>query len=232
MAVEIAHLSYVYPDGTPALKDVSLSVQSGESVAVIGPNGAGKSSLLLHLNALLQGSGEVRILGMAVTKKTLKSIRSRVGLVFQDPNIQLFMHTVYDDIAFGPRNLKGNKQDIPLRVKSVLEKLSIQGFEARSPERISLGEKKRVALATIMILEPDIWVFDEPTAGLDPGTRRRFIGILKNLPKTKIIASHDLDLVRRLCSRVILMSHGRIVEDGAAKRILDDIPLLRKHDLA
>ncbi len=230
-ALEVIDLNYTYPDGTPALKNISLTVYQGESLAIIGPNGAGKSTLLLHLNGLLKGEGEVRILGEKISKENLKLIRSRVGIVFQDPNDQLFMPTVFDDLAFGLLNAGYTKEEVKKRIEAVLTELGLAGYESKPPFRLSLGEMKRVSLASVMVLRPEVLVLDEPTASLDPGTKGVFIELLNKIKATKIISTHDLDLVRWLCSRVILLDKGRIIVEGASLEILNDKELLKAHSL-
>lgn len=231
-AVEVIGLNYTYPDGTPALKNINFSVAKGEALAIIGPNGAGKSTLLLHLNGILKGAGTVRIMGEPLTKKNIKWIRSRVGIVFQDPNDQLFMPTVFDDLAFGLLNAGFTREEAKKRIEHVLAELGLVGYELKTPFRLSLGEMKRVSLATVMVLNPEILILDEPTASLDPGTKWSFIELLNKIKATKIISTHDLDLVRSLCSRIILLNKGKIIAQGHSADILADKDLLKAHSLA
>lgn len=231
IAVSVRNLSFSYPEKKRVLDNVNFSVGGGESWGIIGPNGAGKSTLLLHLNGVLRGEGEVIILGETVKKENLKWVRSRVGIVFQDPNDQLFMPTVFDDIAFGPLNLGWEKEWVKIRVKKVLEELGLEGYEERNPFRLSLGEKKKISLATVLILEPEIIVLDEPTANLDPGAKKKFLQLLEKISKTKIMATHDLDSVWRVCSQVMLMNKGQIVAEGRTEEILEDKNLLVKNNL-
>lgn len=229
--VEVENLSYSYPDNTLALKNISFSVSRGEACAIIGPNGAGKSTLLLHLNGVLKGEGKVKILGEVISKKNLKNIRSKVGMVFQDPNDQLFMPSVFDDVAFGPLNAGLEGAEVERRVHAILKDLELEGYEDKPPYHLSLGEMKKVSLATVLVLHPEILVMDEPTISLDPGTRKSFIEIIKKIKKTKIIATHDLDLVYDLCSRVILIDKGAVIGEGNSLEILKNKKLLEDHKL-
>lgn len=229
--VEVENLNYSYPDNTFALKNISFSVSRGESWAIIGPNGAGKSTLLLHLNGILRGEGKVKIFGEVISKENLKKIRSKVGMVFQDPNDQLFMPSVFDDIAFGPLNAGLEGSEVKRRVHTILKDLELEGYEEKPPFHLSLGEMKKVSLATVLVSKPEILVMDEPTNSLDPGTRRSFIGILKKIKKTKIIATHDLDLVYELCSGIILIDKGTVIAEGKSLYILRSKMLLEDHDL-
>jgi len=220
-------LVFSYPDGTVALRSISFSIHHGESVAVIGANGAGKSTLLQHLNGYLSPvSGEVRIGVFPVSAKTLHDVRRTVGMVFQDPDDQLFMPTVFDDVAFGPLNLGIPVMDVEKRVMSALEAVCAGHLATKPPYRLSCGEKKRVAIATVLAMDPAILVMDEPTAGLDPFSRREVIKLLKDFNHTRIITSHDLDMVAEVCTRVIVMHEGQIQADGATEKIFADAGLL------
>ncbi len=230
--IKIDHLAFRYPDGQEALRDISLVVSSGESVGIIGPNGAGKSTLILHLNGTLQSNGLVQVFGMPMEGKNLKSIRSKMGLVFQDPNDQLFSPTVFDDVAFGPINLGLPEGEVRQRVAQALEWVGIAGYEQRSPHHLSLGEKKRIAIATVLSMNPEILVLDEPTSNLDPRSKWSLLELLKGLPMTKIIAAHDLEIVKALCQRTLLLDEGKVIADGPTESILSDIPLLEAHGLA
>ncbi len=230
-AVEIKDLNYVYPDGTRALSHLDLHVFEGEAVGLIGPNGAGKSTLLLHLNGILRTDHQIRIFGLDITDNNLPMIRSRVGLVFQDPEHQLFMPTVFDDVGFGPVNMGMKKDDVVRSVQSALEEVDMLSFAERSSHHLSVGEKKRVAIATVLSMHPQILVLDEPSSNLDPKHRRELIHLLKKLTLTKIIATHDLDLVSEICTRVAILDKGRIVAAGPASAILQNKPLLARHDL-
>jgi len=231
-AVEIENLSFLYPDGQKALKDINLVIYRGESLALIGPNGAGKSTLLLHLNGILRGNSAVKIFGLAIEERNLKEIRRRVGMVFQEPEDQLFSPTVFDDVAFGPINMGYPETEVKQRVTQALEWVGMSGYEARSPHHLSVGEKKRVAIATVLSLSPELLVLDEPTSNLDPRGKWSLIELLGRLPMTKVVASHDLELVKALCSRTVILDKGEIVSEGSTSSILSDISLLRLHGLA
>ena len=231
-AIEIADLSFAYPDGQQALSNISLAIPVGQSVAVIGPNGAGKSTLLLHFNGILRGNGLVRVLGVGVEGKNLKWLRSRVGLVFQDPDDQLFSPTVFDDVAFGPINMSSTEEEVRQRVAGALAAVGLVGYEQRSPHHLSIGEKKRVAMATVLSMSPEILVIDEPSSNLDPRAKWSLVELLKGLPMTKVICSHDLEIVPALCQRIIILDGGRIVADGPTWHLLSNVELLREHGLA
>ena len=225
--VEIKELCYSYPDGTPALSGVSFRITHGEAVALIGANGAGKSTLLLHLNGiLLAGSGQVRIGDLPVTKATLAEVRRTVGMIFQDPDDQLFMPTVGEDVAFGPANLGLPKEEVDEKVRHALQMVGIEHLAGRPPYRLSGGERRRAAIATVLALTPDILVMDEPTTGLDPLGRRQLMGLLSEFRHTKIIATHDLDLVLELCPRAIVLREGKVAADGPTAEIFRDRELL------
>lgn len=227
----IDRLSYMYPDGKIALQETSLNVNRGEKVAVVGANGAGKSTLLMHLNGVLNGQGSIRVDGLECIKPNMGRIRAKVGVVFQNPDDQLFSISVYDDIAYGPRYQGLSKEEIDQRVQKALRAVQMETFGDRNPYRLSGGEKKRIAIATVLSMDPDILVFDEPTAGLDPRARRELIQLLQTLPQTLMIATHDLDLVELLTERMIVMNNGRIVADGPSAELLKDEQLLLEHGL-
>jgi len=231
-AVDIEGLSFTYPDGHQGLKNIDLVVYRGEAVAVIGPNGAGKSTLLLHLNGILRGNSVVKVFGLPVEEKNLKEIRRKVGLIFQDPEDQLFSLTVFDDVAFGPINMGYSEPEVKQRVTQALEWVGMNGYEQRSPHHLSIGEKKRIAIATVLSLNPELLVLDEPTSNLDPRSKWSLFELLRQLPVTKIVAAHDLELVRALCQRTVVMDEGKIVAGGSTESILSDVPLLRAHGLA
>lgn len=230
--VRIENLSFCYPDGQQALTNVNLTIYQGETVALIGPNGAGKSTLLLHLNGILRSNGLVKVFGRPVDDKNLKEVRSKVGVVFQNPDDQLFSPTVFDDVAFGPINLGYSEAGVRQSVARALDWVGMTGYEQRSPHHLSLGEKKRIAIATVLSMNPEILAIDEPTSNLDPRSKWSLIGLLKRLPMTTIIASHDLELVQALCQRAIVLDHGQVIADGVTKDILADMPLLRAYGLA
>jgi cobalt/nickel transport system ATP-binding protein len=227
--VEACGLTHVYEDGTVALNEVTFRITHGESVAVIGANGAGKSTLLMHLNGHLTPTrGEVRIGETPITRQTLSAIRRTVGLVFQDPDDQLFMPTVYDDVAFGPRNQGLPEADVDRRVHEALDRVGVWHVRAKPPYRLSGGEKKRVAIAGVLAMVPDILVMDEPTSGLDPHARRQLIGLLREFRHTRIFTSHDLDMVLDLCPRTIVLFEGAVMADGPTRDIFADDALLLK----
>ncbi len=225
--VEVSDLRHVYPDGTAALKGVSFRITHGESVAVIGANGAGKSTLLLHLNGYLTPTaGSVRIGDFPLTLQTLPEVRRTVGMVFQDPDDQLFMPTVYDDVAFGPLNLGLPPVEAGRRVADALARVGAEHLRDKPPYRLSGGEKKRAAIATVLSMSPDILVMDEPTAGLDPCARRQLMNLLGEFRHTKIFTSHDLDMVLELCGRAIVLRDGTVAADGPPRDIFGDESLL------
>lgn len=225
--VAAAGLSYAYPDGTKALRNLSFTIHHGESVAFIGANGAGKSTLLRHLNgSLAPSAGQVRIGDFPLTKESIFDVRRTVGMVFQEPDDQLFMPTVWDDVAFGPQNLGIRGEELQKRVAWALGSVSALHLSSKPPYRLSSGEKKRVAIATVLAMEPSILVMDEPTAGLDPFARRGIMRLLQEFSHTRIITTHDLDMVADICSRVIVMHEGEIRADGAPGEIFMDRELL------
>ncbi|WP_338824438.1 Energy-coupling factor transporter ATP-binding protein EcfA3 [Moorella humiferrea] len=227
--IQAINLKYKYPDGHQALNGVAFRITHGESVAIIGANGAGKSTLLLHLvGVLFPEEGEIRIGEIPVTRKTLPLIRQRVGMVFQDPDDQLFMPTVYDDVAFGPRNLKLPEEEVEKRVVASLDTVGILHLKDRPPYKLSGGEKRAAAIATVLAMNPDILVMDEPTSSLDPRSRRRLISLLKGFTHTKIIATHDLDMVFELCERTIVLKDGRVMADGRTEKIISDAALMEE----
>jgi cobalt transport protein ATP-binding subunit len=234
-AIEITNLKYRYHDGTEALRGVSFSVAPGECVALLGPNGSGKSTLLLHLNGILpeklSGDGAVKILGEPVGAKNIETIRRQVGLVFQDPDDQLFCPTVQEDVAFGPQQLGLAEAEVAARVEKSLAQVGLAGFGRRATHHLSHGEKRRACLAGVLACEPAILILDEPTSDLDPRGRREFKALLRQIPATKLIATHDLELAVELCSRAIVLDRGEIVADGATVKLLDDEKLMLAHGL-
>lgn len=230
--VEVRHLHFRYPDGTEALRGIDLRVARGEKVALVGPNGAGKSTLMLHLNGILLPShGSVEVAGIRVDRSTLRRVRAEVGLVFQDPDDQLFSPTVFEDVAFGPLHMGLPVEEIHERVERALAAVGMAGFEDRMPHRLSLGQRKRVALATVLSMDPSVLAFDEPSAGLDPRGRRELIGLLRELPQTLLVSSHDMRLVAEVFPRTVVVDGGRIVADGPTEVILGDEALLAAHGL-
>jgi len=225
--VEVHALRHAYPDGTLALADVTFRITHGECVAIVGANGAGKSTLLQHLNGhLAPTSGEVRVGELPVTRTTLPTIRRTVGMVFQDPDDQLFMPTVGDDVGFGPLNLGIPPDEVAKRVDAALERVGVAHLQSKPPYRLSGGEKRRAAIAAVLAMAPDILVLDEPTDGLDPHARRQLIALLGEFSHTRIIATHDLDLVLDLCPRTIVLHEGRVRADGPTLEIFRDAALL------
>jgi cobalt/nickel transport system ATP-binding protein len=229
--IEIRDLSYAYHDGRQALRDVSLDVRPGEKVALVGPNGAGKSTLLLHLNGILREDGAVRVLGREVAEPHLARLRAQVGLVFQDPDDQLFSPTVFEDVAFGPLYAGLPEQEIRRRVGWALAQVGAEAYAERVSHHLSLGEKKRIAIASVLAMEPEILVLDEPTAGLDPRTRRRLIELLQALPQTMLVATHDINMVAEILPRTIILDEGSKVADGPTEELLRDAALMRAHGL-
>lgn len=225
--LEIRNLKFSYDDGKAAVNNISFTINSGESVGIIGANGAGKSTLLmLLLGIFFPNKGEILVEDVPVTKKTLEVIRKTLGMVFQDPDDQLFMTTVYDDVAFGPRNYKLSEIEVKERVEKALELVGILHLKDRAPFKLSGGEKRAAAIASVLSMQPEVLIMDEPTAALDPKARRRVIALLKSFQHTKIITSHDLDMVLETCERVIVMKEGKIVADEKTKDILCNIELL------
>lgn len=224
---EAKDLHYLYPDGHKAVNGISFEILHGESVGIIGANGAGKSTLLMLLmGVIFPCQGEVLVGEVPVTKKTLPSIRQRMGMVFQNPDDQLFMTTVYDDVAFGPRNYKLEEKEVEKRVNQALEKVGIIHLKDRAPFKLSGGEKRAAAIASVLSMQPDILVMDEPTSALDPKSRRRLMNLLKSFAHTKIITSHDLDMVYELCPRTIVIKNGEIAADGPTSEILVNAELM------
>ncbi len=230
-AILLRGLRYAYPDGREALRGLSLTVGCGEKVALVGPNGAGKSTLLLHLNGLLRGEGKVEVLGMPVIGEQIPRLRAEVGLVFQNPDDQLFSPTVFDDVAFGPLHMGLTAEEVRRRAAWALDQVGMAEAAPRMPHHLSLGERKRVAIATVLAMQPKLLLLDEPTAGLDPRARRGLIALLKELPQTMLVATHDMRLVAQLCERVVVMDEGQIVADGPADSLLYDAALMEAHGL-
>ena len=230
--IDVDNISFTYPDGHAVLKGLSCQIRQGEKVALIGPNGAGKSTFMSHLNGVqLATSGRVVIDGIEVGKTTLREVRRKVGIVFQDPDDQLFCPTVFDDVAFGPLNLGLDKAEIEARVKEALHVVGLEGFEERSSFHLSFGERKRLALATVLSYQPEILVFDEPSTNMDPMNRRKLINWLKQSDKTILLCTHDLDIALEVCERCMMLTDGRIIADGPSKKILYDRQLLEENKL-
>jgi cobalt/nickel transport system ATP-binding protein len=224
--IEVAGLSFRYPDGTLALDGIDLAVPRAGRVALIGPNGAGKSTLMLHFNGLLHGQGTVRILGQELTDATLPAIRRQVGLVFQNPDDQLFMPTVFDEVAYAAVNAGYDEETVRTRVAEALATVAMSQYADKHPINLSIGQKKRIAIASVLVTENRILVLDEPSAGLDPAGRRDLISMLDSFSATLVVASHDLDLVDRLCPDAVVLKAGSVIRTGDTPDILADTEFL------
>ena len=220
-----------YPDGTIAVDHLNLKIQPGEHLAIIGANGAGKSSLILSMVGVIPGSGQIHVDGVELNKKNLTEIRKKVGVVFQNPDDQLFLPTIYDDVAFGPRTLGMDEESVRYRVEDRLELLHISHLRNKSALKLSGGEKRMAAMATVLAMKPDVMVFDEPTAFLDPKSRRNLICVLQKLPHTMLIATHDLTFVAEVCPRCILLKEGKLFADGQAEDLLYNKELMESADV-
>ena len=231
-ALELRRVAFAYPDGHQALFGVDLVVEAGERVAVLGPNGAGKTTLVLHLNGILRaGHGSVAVSGTVVDDDTVRECRRRVGIVFQDPDDQLFMPTVRDDVAFGPHNLGLRGPELEARVVAALDAVGMAHVAERQPHHLSFGERRRVAVATVLAMEPDVVVLDEPSSNLDPASRRELADVVRSLPQTVVMVTHDLPYALELCERSVVLDAGRVVADGPTPEILADAELLAAHRL-
>lgn len=219
--VRFSDVHYSYPDGTEALKGVSFTITHGERVAILGLNGCGKSTLLLHTNGLLLPSeGEVNVGDVPMTKKTLPVVRRAVGMVFQNPDDMLFMPTVYDDVAFGPRNMKLPEKEVERRVRGALEAVGLSGCDDKAAYQLSGGQRRSAAIASVLSMEPNILVLDEPSSNLDLKARRNLIDLLKTFHHTIIVATHDIEMAQELCPRSLLMQDGRIISDAPTQEII------------
>lgn len=235
-AIETINLSHTYPDGTKAIENINFSLEKGKNIAILGPNGAGKSTLLHHFNGLLMPtSGEVNVLGKEVTKQNLDEIRQKVGLVFQDPDDQLFARTVALDVAFGPTNLKLSKAEIEQRVNWALEVTDLKGLENKSPSNLSGGQKRRASIAGVLAMKPEILILDEPMSNLDPKTSSKILKLLMQLNKelglTLIIATHDVDLVPLFADEICILNKGQIIMQGPPQEVFSQAELIRSVDL-
>ena len=229
--LQIENLHFAYPDGHEALRGVSLQLCEGDKAALVGPNGAGKSTLMLHLNGILTGKGGLTVAGLPFNQQNLPLIRAAVGLVFQNPDDQLFSPTVFEDVAFGPLHMGLPEAEVRSRVAEALEAVRMSAYADRLSHHLSVGEKKRIAIATVLSMRPKILILDEPSAGLDPRARRTLINLLRDLPITMLVSTHDLTLVKELFPRTIIMDGGEIVADGLTVDLLADVPLLEAHGL-
>jgi cobalt/nickel transport system ATP-binding protein len=231
-AIRVRNLTFAYPDGHRALDAVSFDVARGERVAILGPNGAGKTTLVLHLNGIhLPAAGAAEVGGLAVAKENLREIRRRVGIVFQDPDDQLFMPTVADDVAFGPANLGLRGAELDVRVKEALAAVGMEEHAQRPPHHLSFGQRRRVAVATVLAMQPEVLVLDEPSSNLDPASRRELAEILVSLDLTVLMVTHDLPYAWQLCSRALILNEGRVVADGATADLLADRDLMAANRL-
>ena len=231
LALSLRGVSFSYPDGHRAVQEVSLDIDLCEKVALVGPNGAGKSTLMLQLNGIYQGEGEIQVMGLPVEEDNLPLVRSRIGMVFQNPDDQLFSPTVFEDVAFGPLHMGLEEEEIQQRVEDALKKVDMEAYADRLSYHLSLGEKKRIAIATVLSMQPDILVFDEPTGGLDPRARRSLIELLEEMDLTMFVSSHDMRFVQELFPRMVIMDQGRVVADGPTQELMSDPALLQAHGL-
>jgi cobalt transport protein ATP-binding subunit len=231
LAVRIQRLNFAYPDGHVALRGVDLCVAPGERVAIVGPNGAGKSTLMLHLNGILRGEGTVYVGDLEVAEPNLKKVRAAVGMVFQNPDDQLFSPTVFEDVAYGPIYMGLSEAEVGQRVMQALQRMHAEEYAPRVSHHLSIGEKKRIAIATVLAMEPSVLVLDEPSAGLDPRSRRTLIQLLDGLALTMLISTHDLRLVKELCPRTAVLDEGRVEADGPTATLLADEVFLEAHGL-
>ncbi|CAM5437322.1 ABC transporter ATP-binding protein [Streptomyces xanthochromogenes] len=231
-SLEVSGLAFAYPDGHQALFGVDLTVGRGERVALLGPNGAGKTTLVLHLNGILEGgAGSVKVAGLPVAKKNLAEIRRRVGIVFQDPDDQLFMPTVREDVAFGPAASGLRGAELEERVMGALAQVGMAEYADRPPHHLSFGQRRRVAVATVLSMSPEILVLDEPSSNLDPASRRELADVLRALDVTVLMVTHDLPYALELCGRSVILSDGVIAADGPTADVLSDGALMRAHRL-
>ena len=231
-AIDVRDVSFAYPDGRQALSNVSLRVRRGERVALLGPNGAGKTTLVLHLNGIHAAAvGEIHVGGLRVTKENLREIRRRVAIVFQDPDDQLFMQSVREDVAFGPANLGLRAAELDRRVHQALDAVDMAHCATRQPHHLSFGERRRVAIATVLAMQPDVLVLDEPSSNLDPAARREVADIIKRLQITTLVVTHDLPYALELCERSVILNNGCIVADGPTAAILCDRELMAANRL-
>ena len=230
--LNITNLSYSYPDGHEALKDIGFSIQKRESIAILGPNGAGKTTLILHLNGILGNlSGKIEVDGLKYTTENIAKIRKTVGVVFQDPDDQLFMPTVIEDVMFGPKNFGYSNEDAEKNAVEALRMVGMDDFQDRAPHHLSFGQKRKVAIATVLASKPKLLVLDEPASNLDPASRRDLIEILKNLNISIILVTHDLPMALEICERSLILNEGEIKEDSQTKTILKNEEVMKENRL-
>ncbi len=230
-AVKAADLSFQYPDGTRALTGLNFQVAAGEKAAVIGPNGSGKSTLMTLLNGVKQGSGALEIFGLPLRRENLARIKQLAGLVFQNPDDQLFCPTIFEDVAFGPLNMGLSPDEVKTAVAAALSDVGLEGYEQRSSFHLSFGERKLASIATVLAMHPQLIVMDEPTSNLDLAHRRKIINWIQASDRTIILTSHDLDMILATCERVMILNDGKLQADGPVRQILSDAGLLGRHDL-
>jgi len=224
--LEFEDFRYRYPDGTPALNGLTCAINEGETVGFVGPNGAGKTTALLSACGLLEGEGTVRVRGASLNRKTSRELGQEIGFVFQNPDDQLFMPTVYEDIAFGPKNMGYSKAETTRIVTQALHTVELEGYEHKSSHHLSTGEQKRVSLACVLAMKPDVLILDEPSSNLDPHARRQLIKLIQTMDRTTVIAGHDLEMILELCDRVVILNHGRIVADDLPEVLFRDAELM------
>jgi len=230
--MQIKDLHFAYPDGYVALRGINLNIREGEKIALVGPNGAGKSTLILHMNGILNGkNSEMKVAGMTMEKDNLPVIRALVGMVFQNPDDQLFSPTVFDDVAFGPLHMGLDEEEIYQRVEAALAAVQMDDFGDRLSHHLSMGQKKRIAIATVLAMKPQILILDEPSSVLDPRSRRSLINLLRELSITMLVSTHDLRMVQELFPRVVIMDEGKIVADGPTSELLENEAMLEAHGL-
>lgn len=230
-AIEIENLSYKYPDGTVALDNITLSVEHGQALALIGPNGAGKSTLLLAMAGFIKGTGKVLIDGLQINRKNLKKIRTSLGSCLEDPDDQLFMPILFDDVAFGPLNMGLEAEQVKARVADALKTVGLANMADKAPHHLSAGQKRAAAIATILSMSPKIITLDEPDGSLDPRNRNNLIKLLADLPQTLIITTSNMNFAAAIADRVVLLDNGRIIADGDAEKIMSDSKLMTDHGL-
>ena len=230
-AIEIKNFTYKYPDGTAALYDINLNIEKGQKVVLIGPNGAGKSTLMLAMAGFAKGEGEIIVNGLTVEKKNLKKIRTVIGCCFENPDDQLFMPTLFDDVAFGPLNMGFDTEQVKMRVAQALRTVGMEAMAEKAPHHLSAGQKRAAAIATVLSMSPDIIALDEPDGSLDPRNREKLVALLKNLPQTLIIATCNMNFAAAIGDRAVLVDKGRIIADGEAKEIMFDTKLMAEYGL-